>query len=415
MKHFNIKSKKASQYLSLFSVNILGIPIGLVVSIFITRYLGAQQFGDYNFINSVLRFSVVIANIGIFHAANRALVLCNNPKQNREYYGVTFIIIVILSIIMGLGLLLYTINDNNIQAKNLSNIFLYVIPFGGVYLLNTAYETLLHADNRIYLLSVLRIAPKILCLLSILIVYFFCKELTINKLLVTIYIYIWSELITYIYIAYKIKPIFSNFKKNISKLFSFYKSYGFDIYTGSIVAVGFASLTEILISYFSNDNSGVGYFTLAITFASPLGMIPATIATTNYKDFSIQKKIPSKIIITTTILSFMAMFVLWLIVPPVIRLFYGESMYPVIKINYFVSFGVILYGFADFFNRYLAAKGKGKLLRNSSIIIGIATLAINLLFIPTFGTMGAVYTKITTGFIYLSIMLFCYKKTINKN
>ena len=179
-------------------------------------------------------------------------------------------------------------------------------------------------------------------------------------------------------------------------------------------AVGFASLTDVLISYFSVDNVGVGFYSLAVTFALPLSMVPATMATTHYKDFAKQKKISVKLILLTVLLSFCAMLCLWIVVPPFIKYFYGAEFLPVIKLNYLVCFGMIMHGMADFFNRFIAAKGKGLLLRNASFVVGFATLGINLLLIPSFGATGAAYTKILSGLVYLIVILVCYIKVKNK-
>ena len=416
---FNLKtsfqSKKSKQYISLFSVNILGIPLALITSIITTRYLGAQLFGDYNFVNSIFTFTVVIANLGLFQAGNRALVLCNDNKKNREYYGTMFVVGLIITLVMEFFLLLYVINDSNISEKNLVPIFICVIPFGFIYLANNFYETLLHADNRISLLSIIRIFPKLFNLLAVIFVFFFFNNEDISKLLLILYIHIITQLIVFTYAAYRIKPIFKNIKSNFKTIFKHYKNYGFDIYIGAIVAVGFASLTEILISYFSVDNTGVGFYTLAVAFSAPLLMIPSTIATTNYKEFSTQIKIPSKLIVSTTILSILAVVLLWIVVPPFVEFFYGNEMMQVVEINKIVSIGVFMHGMADFFNRYLGANGKGKILRNASFIIGFATLGFNLFLIPKFGAVGAAYTKIGSAIVYLSIMIFSYKMVVRKN
>ena len=76
------------------------------------------------------------------------------------------------------------------------------------------------------------------------------------------------------------------------------------------------------------------------------------------------------------------------------------------------SIGVLIYGMADFFNRFLGANGQGKALRNGALIVGISLLLMNLLLIPKYGAFGAAYTKVIAGVIYLINMLFYYFKFI---
>jgi hypothetical protein len=52
---------------------------------------------------------------------------------------------------------------------------------------------------------------------------------------------------------------------------------------------GSLSLTGILISYFSPDNTGVGFLALAFAISRPLELVPNAIATAYFKDFSTQK------------------------------------------------------------------------------------------------------------------------------
>ena len=147
-------------------------------------------------------------------------------------------------------------------------------------------------------------------------------------------------------------------------------------------------------------------------FASPLAFVPTTMATTQYRKFADVKRISPKCIKITVLLGLIVMFALWAIVPLVLKWFYSAEFNEVIRLNYIVSFGVLLYGMADFFNRFISAKGQGKMLRNSSFIVGLTLLIANFILVPLFGAIGASCAKVIAGFIYLLIMLLCYHKTL---
>ena len=409
----NLKDNtRTRQVAGLFFVNIIGIPIGIITSIVVTRYLGAEGYGDFQFIQSVFGFAVLIFTFGFFQAGNRALVLNNDKQKAKEYYGVELVITGGLFIIMSLFLLLYALFDSNIQDKGLTHFLLFVIPFGWVFLLLRYFETLLQADNRIRLLAQLRLYPKVGFLIMIGSLYFIFRHMEINRLALVMSFYIATEVVVYFIILLKLKVSFKNFTKRLTEIWNYNKSFGLNVYLGSVFAVGFAQLTQILISYFGVDNSGVGFYTLAITFTLPLTFIPNTIATTHYKDFSTSKNIPRKLFLITLILSLLSLVGLWLIVPPFVNYFYGIEFSSVASLNFIVSFGVIAHGFGDFFNRYLGANGQGKTLRNTSIYVGISMMLFNLLFIPQWGETGAAYAKLITGFIYLGIIFAQYKKFV---
>src|SRR5690606_30615667 len=153
----------------------------------------------------------------------------------------------------------------------------------------------------------------------------------------------------------KLQVSFNNIKIRLNARWNYNKSYGFNVYIGALFGIGFAHLTEILISYFGINNSGVGLYSLALTFTLPLSLIPNTIATTHYKDFSEANSVPRKLFLITAGLSFTALLGIWLLVGPFVRIFYGHEFKNVIILNFIMSFGVVAHGFADFFNRYLGA------------------------------------------------------------
>lgn len=407
------KNTRVRQVFGLFSVNIIGLPIGIITSIIITRYLGAQGYGDYRFIHSIFNFAIIIFTFGFFQAGNRALVLNNDKQKAKEYYGTELIITGGIFILMSFFLVLYAQIDNNIHEKGLDKFLLFIIPFGWIFLLNRYFETLFQADNQIRRLAEVRLYPKIGFLLISLLIYFVLMNFQTNRLADIFGLYLLTEGIVYIIVIFKINVSFENFRRRFKEIWSYNKTFGFNVYLGSIFALGFAQLTEILISYFGVDNSGVGFYSLALTFTLPLTFIPNTIATTHYKDFSTIEKVPRKLLLITIGLSVISLVVLWLLVPPFVTYLYGKEFESVILLNFIVSFGVIAHGFGDFFNRYLGAKGQGKALRNSAFIVGGSTMALNLLLIPHWGENGAAYAKMVSGFVYLVLMIFYYLRYIN--
>lgn len=408
---------RAKQVLGLFSVNIIGIPIGIITSIVITRYLGAQGFGDYKFILSIFNLAIIIFSFGFFQAGNRALVLNNDKQKAKEYYGAELVLTVGMFIVMSVFLVLYALFDNNIQEKHLDRFLLFVIPFGWIFLLSNYFETLFQADNRIRMLGEFRLYPKVGFLISAIILYlvFMDTKTDTNKLAIVYGLYLLTEVIVYIIILRKLHVSFQNLKIRFNEIWNYNRSFGFNVYVGSLFAVGFSQLTEVLISYFGVNNSGVGFYSLAITFTMPLTFIPNTIATTHYKGFSTSDKISGKLLLITIVLSVSALVCLWLLVPPFVKYFYGHEFNSVVTLNFIVSIGVIAHGFGDFYNRYLGANGQGKALRNSSFFVGGSMMLFNLLFIPKWGETGAAYARLITGFIYLVIIMKYYLQYIKSN
>lgn len=407
-------NQRVRQVLSLYTVNIIGIPLSIISSMIITRYLGPLAYGDFKFIQNFFALAVVIFNFGFFQAGNRALVLNNDLQKAKEYYGAELILLGFLFIVMSISVLVYAFFDSNIGEKGIRNIFIFFIPFSWVFLLVSYFEVLFQADNRIELLAKSRLYPRLAFFASVLIVYFLLFNYKSNRLFLLSLFYLFTNIAVYLYIIHKIKVSFRNLKERIKEIFDFNKTYGFNVYLGSLSSTGFSQLTSILISYFAVNNSGVGFFSLALTIAAPLGLIPNVVATTHYKDFSKKTSIPKKLLLLTIALSIAALALTFLLVKPFITYLYGPEFKPVISLTYIVSFGVILSGFADLINRFLGSHGKGKALRNTAFVVGFSLMILNFSLIPRFGETGAAYAQLFSGFAYVTFMFLYYKKLIRE-
>lgn len=400
------------QFAGLFTVNMLGLPLGFVTSILITRYLGAQDYGNYKFIDSVFRLAIILCNFGLYYAMSRALLLNNDRKRAREYYAVTLLMTLFLSIVMCVGLLIYAFCDHNIAEKGLLSTFLCILPFGMVYILNYCFEVLLQADRQIGLLARVRLFPKIGYLFGGAVALMFMQNVQFSKLLLVCYIYLVTQIVVYIHIFVKLSPKFQNLLQRWREVKQYNKEYGVDVYVGALFATGFAILPDLFISYFGLNNQGVGFYSLALMLSSPLSFIPSTIATMHYKEYANRKDISRKSIVVTIALSLFVMLVLWIAVPIFIKYFYPPEFNVVSKLCQIVSIGVLLYGMADFLNKFVGAKGQGKLLRNSSFAVGFSVLIFNIALVPTYGAFGAALAKLLAGVVYVSIMIFCYIITV---
>ena len=407
-------NQRVRQVLSLYTVNIIGIPLSIISSMIITRFLGPLAYGDFKFLQNFFALAVVIFNFGFFQAGNRALVLNNDLQKAKEYYGAELVVLGALFIIMSISVLVYAFFDTNITEKGIRNIFIFFIPFSWVFLLVSYFEVLFQADNRIELLAISRLYPRLGFFAAVLIIYFLLFNHKGNRLFILSLFYLLTNIAVYVYVIHKIKISFKNIRERIREIFHYNKSYGFNVYLGSLSSTGFSQLTSVLISYFGVNNSGVGFFSLALTIAAPLGLIPNVVATTHYKDFSTKTNIPRKLLLLTVGLSIAALVLTFLLVNPFITYLYGPEFKPVISLTYIVSFGVILSGFADLINRFLGSHGKGKALRNTAFVVGFSLMILNFSLIPRFGETGAAFAQLFSGFTYVIFMFWYYKKLVKE-
>jgi O-antigen/teichoic acid export membrane protein len=403
---------RLKQVTSLFAVNIIIIPVSIVSNIFITRFLGPVAFGDFKFLFYVFSLGMVLFTFGFYQAGNRAIVLNSDKEKTRELYGSMLVVLSVLFIIMFAFLMIYAFVDNNISEKGLRSTLIMLIPFSWIFLLTNYFEVLFQADNRISLLAKSRLYPKLLFFIATLVLYLLFGSYSGDRLKMIWILFLAAHIIGFGYIVFRINPAFTNLRPRMKEVVYYNKTYGFNVYIGTIFNVAMTSLTGLLISYFGVTNAGVGFYGLALTISEPLNFIPNVIATTHYKDFASKKNIEKRLTVITIAVSVIALVLCWLLVGPFIRIFYGIEFTPVIYLTFIVSTGVIFHGMGDYYNRFLGAHGKGKALRNSAIIVGIIIFICNFTLIPLYGQDGAAVTRVISGFAYLGCMYWYYRRLV---
>lgn len=406
-----LNNMRVKQTATLYAASFAGIPFAIVTSIVFTRFLGPQVYGDFSFLGSLFDFAIIIFPMGFFFAGNRALVLNHDIAKAREYFGATLVYLFLLFGVMALVLTLYALTDPNLAAKELNTFFLFLLPFSWIFLLEPYFATMLPADNRIKDLAATRFFPKLITFTAAIAIYYFGREFGGNRLAIIWIAHLASFLSVYAFVFVRIKISFANLWQRMQEIWKLHRSYGIHLYTGTLFSAGAIALTGVLISYFSDDNTGVGFFVLAIAIARPMALIPGAIAASWFKYFASEQRISRQLLLGTLLLTGLALIALMLLAGPFIRFFYSHHFLPVIPLVYIAACAMLCWGLGGFFSRFLEAHGHGKAVRNAHIIMGIALLAGNLLLIPPHGPTGALIAMTVAKTLYLAGMVWAYKKS----
>ena len=216
-------------------------------------------------------------------------------------------------------------------------------------------------------------------------------------------------------VIYNLKPKYSNLGTVYRLIFHENKKYGFQVFLGSIIGVASTQLGPIAISYFSVNNTDVGYYSLALTITMPLVLIPTVIGTSMFKEFANREVIPKKATQFTVLISIFSLIIFLIIIKQVIILLYSKEFVNAVNLAYIVAAGQIFHGFGNYYNRFLGSKGQGAYLRNGAISVGITNIAGFIFLVPFFGANGAAITKLSSGIVFTVSMLFYYKKYTNND
>ncbi len=404
-----LKQDNILQSVFLLSTTVLGLFLGFVINSILTRVLGNVNYGNYALITNVFVFCQVVFNFGFYYVISRLVAISKNQEKVRGYYTIGIFISFILFCFMTISVLVYAYWSDSIVKSGLTKVLILTIPFSWIYLFTNLNENYLQGDNKINLLSWSRILPKIIYVIFLTYIFFNYKSIGLEWVLILNFL---SFIISYMYVIVKIKPSLMSLKRRWREILLANKRFGLDIYLGSIVASGSASLSGILIGYYGINNTQVGYYTLATLLVSPLSLIPNIIATVQFKKFAINDRIDNMTTTFTFVLSIILFILIYLLSDFLIKFIFGLEYIEAVPILKVLSLGYLLYGIGDFYNRFLLSKGRGKELRNASFLVGITLLLGNFLFIKYFGAMGASYARIASGLIYSLVIYYYYIKEI---
>ena len=396
--------------ITLYGASIFAIALGFLLSIFNSRILGPELFGDYKFIQTVATLIASVVAVGFFVSLTRLLAINDDVQKERKYIGLFVVIFAIVSLI---GIVLFIAFsfvepyyfDHGLDSK--FRIFFFIVP---AIIGLTAMKEILKGMHKIYLLALLSFLPALFYLI---IVYPASLYVTISLNQVLLISYAVTLVLVGYYII-KLKPDFSFKKRLKSKLLIENKYNGKPIYFGSLAGVTTEHIAGVSISFFM-DNIQVGFFVLALTICRPLLVIPSVIATVYFKQFATLKKIPKKVFSFSILGTLAALLVFYLFIEKVIETFYSAEYLPVYPIAKFLIVAFIFHGLGDLFNRFLGAKGKGKLLRNAAYLVGIVNVFGYTVLVKYFDLNGAIFTKIVASGLYMLVMCYYYFNYIKNN
>jgi len=397
---FTDKAKKSA---SLFTSMVLSLVVGIVISIINTRYLGKEQYGDFKFLINLFSLAVTFLTFGFFYTGGLLLARTDRDREKRELTGDILKIALMSSLLLILISLVFSFLEHRLFGNQLGPLIRYSLPLLFIYPFQLCFEQMLQGGNRIYSLSVLRIGPKLIYIVLALLLQYFSKFNLTSALIAHLGAFAVIVVTLIIYtrpaIGFRIHHLPRILKEN--------RNYGFPIYLGAITGVASSYLAGITISYYI-DNTNVGFYSLAITAALPLTMLPASFGITFFKAFVSYVKIPRKVFLVTAGTGLATLLLFMVFIDEIVIFLYTDDFRPVISLSYFIAIGSLFHGFGDFLNRFISAKGLGKLIRNSNFILGAVNTAGYIILPRYFGVEGAAYTRLIAGIVYFLLMLGFY-------
>lgn len=402
-------SKENKQVVFLCISTFLGLLLGVFSSIINTRNLSPEFYGDVKYVQNIISFVSSLLLFGYFTSGSRLLALSKNETNSRSIRGIMCFILLLAILVVTLTLFVFYLINAQCQNYNMAYLFLAAMPFCGCVLMLSYVNTVAQGDNHIGRIAVARLLPSLIYCLIAYFIFKFYGATSIRMIL----LYNGVSFFVLLGVILSTKPSFKSLKKSFDILNVENRKYGIHVYIGSLFGVSVSYISGITLGLFADNNSNVGFYSLAATVATPLAMLPSIIGTTYFKKFASQKSINKKVIFASVFLTVSTCIAFIFLVKYVVLFLYDNSYSSVYVYASWLAIGTSFHGLGDFFNRFLGSHGQGMQIRNAAIACGIISILGGTILVYFYGIFGAIYTNILSSLTYLGLLIFYYIKYIS--
>ena len=401
-------SKSSKQVVLLYASSVIGLLFGVLCSVLNTRSLSPELFGDVRYVQNIISFVSSLLLFGYFVSGSRLLALSKDETYSRRIRGAMVAILLATVLVLSLVMLvLYIVSILN-GKQNLTPLYLSSVFLGSNVILLNYVNTTAQGDNHIGRLAIARFLPSGVYLVVAFLVY---RYLECSPTLM-ISLFNGTAVLVLAWIIISTRPSFLNLRDSLKLLYEENKSYGFNVYLGSLAGVSTSYIAGITLGSFCSDNANVGFYTLALSLATPLTMLPSIIGTTYFKSFAKENKINRKVLSYSIALTALSLIVFVAAIRFIVGILYDESYSVVAEYASWLAIGTSLHGFGDMINRFLGAHGQGRQIRNAAIICGLVIIFGSFVFVYLWNVNGAILTKNIGSLSYFLAMVAYYFKFI---
>ena len=400
-------TKSKFQVLYLYASTLMGSLLGFATSIVNTHFLTDAEYGDVRYVQNLITLSSWLLLFGYFHAGNRLLALSNDEARSRKVRGAMVVILGGCSVALMLMTLLAGLFH---FGQKECFLFMVSLPVCFYPLFTNYVNATAQGDNFIGRLAISRVLPPIIYVAIALVVFNLFKATSSFVILLQWGVY--SLMFGVIIISTRprfngLKPVFESLKTENS-------AYGAHLYYGSLAMIATHYLAGLMLGVFNDDNTNVGYYTLALTLTTPLSYLPGIIGTAYFKKFVNEPAIPQKVFRATMLLTVVSCVLFMSFIHIVVDWFYPASYAPVARYAIWMSVAFSVHGIGEMINRFLGSHGHGVPIRNSSYMCGAFKVFGFIVLVWLWNVEGALITNVVSSSIYTLVLYVYYKKIVNK-
>jgi O-antigen/teichoic acid export membrane protein len=387
--------------------NIAVSLLALVSTALLTRNLTTSEFGAFSFGVTLLGLTAAVFEFGLFSAAARVLATTDALRDRRDLLGAA--LVVYLPIGAAFSLTVFVLSwfvdgwfdvaaGDALRAASLVSIG---VPF--VF----AGQHLAQGVDRLHISSLGALAGQAL------VVAVFAAEARYGSLNETSGLVLRSAslscagLLVVIWLA----PAVRNLAHWVRVLVREAKAWGFEVYVGRLLSMGTYNMDVLMLAIWASA-ADVGFYALAGSIAAVAALPVTGLATTLYARMAHQERIEARWLAMASITGLVLALAAWAASRTFINAVFHEHYIDAAALVLPLALAKAVGGVTAIYNFFLAAHGRGKDLRNASLVLAGSNLVLNFALIPPYGAMGAAVASLLALIANLVAHVVFYRRHI---
>ena len=394
----------------MFAEQILRIFAGLFVGIYVTRYLGPEQFGIYSYATAFVALFGAIARLGLDSIVVRELV--NHPEERDVYLGTAFWLKLVGAFIM-LGFLAIAVQFFSNDAT--TNLYIFIIASGLIFQSFDVIDFYFQSKVLVKYVSITKLIQ--LGLSSLLKLYFIFIQ-------ADLFWFVMVSLVDQITLASSL--VFVYWRQKISSFFGF---FNFDVAKMLLINSWPLILSCLAISFYMRidqvmikemlGEQEVGLYSAAVRLSEAWYFVPVIIATSLFPAIINAKKISQELFNKRLrrLYFIMIYFAVGVALPVtfmaewIVTTLYGANYKDAgIVLSIHIWAGVFV-GLGVVNGQWFLAEGLQKI-ATVNVLIGVITnVFLNYLLIPIYGITGVAFATLASYGVAAYLALLLHRKT----
>jgi O-antigen/teichoic acid export membrane protein len=401
-----VHSRLAAQAAAFAAGDAASTALGAVAAAVLARQLDTTAYGSYSFAVSLLAFSAMFAELGLFLPAAR-LAARADAAGRRQITGAALALYVPVGLGFAAVMFLLSFGVDGWFNVHVGTALRVISPLAVAYPLGFVVLQLAQGADRVAGYSLASALGRAAFLAAV------AGMIVLDRVGLTAVLaaHAATLLLAWLGLAARLRPSRAGLRAHVPALVTEARRYGFQVYLGRVLSMGSYNLDVLMVAAFADPRS-VGFYSLAAAAAYLVGLPGMGLANALFAQLTTRERLERRWLAGGWALGLGAAGLGSLLAPLVIPVVLTPAYLPVAALLPPLALAAAVRGVTSLYNVFLAAHARGRELRNVAIGLTAANVAANAALIPPFGAAGAAWASLLALIVNLLAHRAAYLRVV---